>query len=257
MNWPSSLKSLSCDAGHSARNFRNRWDRAFGPNEADGGIVPQPGPFADDPATGQPMIRCWCSNCGAENKLHPMSDTHTPCAICGSKRQKSAVPFNLCPECGGISHKYDGTACTGVTREQAAKWRNPLPEYDKLAREPYEPKYCFGSEVPPPDPAIATAVIAERKRCAGVARNAIREADKMLGRADVEWFRSSLKLVLDGMDPTEGKYSLSREQEQKDAIAEALMLERDRCAKIADDYLSKTGRSCAAAAISELIRGRK
>jgi hypothetical protein len=70
-------------------------------------------------------------------------------------------------------------------------------------------------------------VAAERERCAGIARWSLREANKP-GTSDAEHLRSLMRHTLIAMNPEEGKISLSREEEIKDAIAEAVMNERER-----------------------------
>ncbi len=92
--------------------------------------------------------------------------------------------------------------------------------------------------------AYEAGIAAERERCAGIVRNAVRSSNEMLGRADVEWHQSLLGTVLDGMDPENGKYSLSLQQEHEDAVRAAVMKEQERCASILESYIWTVTTKC-------------
>jgi hypothetical protein len=75
-------------------------------------------------------------------------------------------------------------------------------------------------------------VMRERKRAAGILRNMIRYACAVGTTRDECIIFMETALI--GLNPEEGKVSLSREQEIADIVAEAVTLERERCSIAAD-----------------------
>jgi len=100
----------------------------------------------------------------------------------------------------------------------------------------------------------------ERERCADVVRTASIEAGKMCGRADVAWHQVLLRSLIGWINPEEMKCGTSREQEMQDAISEAEMNMRERCAKIADGCgcMDSFGRDqCGCGWIADKIRSNE
>lgn len=84
---------------------------------------------------------------------------------------------------------------------------------------------------------ITNAVAAERKRCSGILRAFIRYATESIG-ADRDYCIGLMRSALRGLDPSECKASLTREQEMADAVSNGVTVERERCAKIAESLVN-------------------
>lgn len=103
--------------------------------------------------------------------------------------------------------------------------------------------------------ALVAERLAERERCSGVLRSFIRYATA--AGTDRDQCISLMRSALGGMDPAECKESLSREQETRDAIAQAEMDGRERCARIAEGEVFGCDGTPEGIEIARLIRGEK